>query len=114
MEPGGRRDGISEIAPIIKEGQSYRYGLRMRSMRHPEGWQAVVRVGKNQEAYAVIHTFDGEIPECIEIRLPEGCPSRIASVYSDKETDITVTDGRLVYRPGEHFRAAAVRLVLES
>ena len=102
-----------EIAPIIKEGQSYRYGLRMRSMRHPEGWQAVVRVGKNQEAYAVIHTFDGEIPECIEIRLPEGCPSRIASVYSDKETDITVTDGRLVYRTCEHFRAAAVSLVLE-
>ncbi|MFQ7337640.1 MAG: glycoside hydrolase family 36 protein [Roseburia faecis] len=36
--------GISfygKIKDIIKEGQSYRYGLKIKSARHPEGWQAL-------------------------------------------------------------------------
>lgn len=41
--------GISfygKIKDIIKEGQSYRYGPKIKSARHPEGWQALLRVGK--------------------------------------------------------------------
>ena len=49
--------GISfygKIKDIIKEGQSYRYGPKIKSARHPEGWQALLRVGKNKQAYVVI------------------------------------------------------------
>ena len=66
--------GISfygKIKDIIKEGQSYRYGPKIKSARHPEGWQALLRVGKNKQAYVVIHVFDGKLPEVIEIELPE-------------------------------------------
>lgn len=100
-----------EIVPIIKEGQSYRYGPGVRSTRHPQGWQALLRIGKNGGAYAVIHTFAGELPESIELELPEGCPEEIACVYSDIQVEIHIQDGRLRYCPKENFRAAAVELV---
>ncbi len=40
-----------EIAPVIKHGQSYRYGTRIGSIRHPEGWQAVVRVEDGEKRH---------------------------------------------------------------
>lgn len=98
------------IAPIIKEGQSYLHGSHIGSIRHPKGWQALVRTGKNGEAFAVLHTFGGEIPEVIRVSLPEGCPQTIADVYSDSEVDITVENGCLVYHPTEEFKAVAVHL----
>ena len=74
------KQGISfygKIKDIIKEGQSYRYGPKIKSARHPEGWQALLRVGKNKQAYVVIHVFDGKLPEVIEIELPEDVPDHI-------------------------------------
>jgi len=98
------------IAPIIKEGQSYLHGSHIGSIRHPKGWQALVRTGKNGEAFAVLHTFEGAYPETIRVPLPENCPAEIAGVYSDSEVDISVEDGCIVYRPTEGFRAVAVHL----
>ena len=80
--------GISfygKIKDIIKEGQSYRYGPKIKSARHPEGWQALLRVGKNKQAYVVIHVFGGELPEVIEIELPEGIPDHIRQIYAHQE-----------------------------
>ena len=74
--------GISfygKIKDIIKEGQSYRYGPKIKSARHPEGWQALLRVGKNKQAYVVIHVFDGKLPEVIEIEL-----QKMLQIISDK------------------------------
>lgn len=100
-----------KIVPIIKKGQSYQYRSLSKSIRHPRGWQAVVRVGTDEkEAYAVIHTFDGKLPECIEITLPENCPCRTADIYTDTEEQVTINDGKLVYYPKECFKAIAVRL----
>ena len=98
------------IAPIIKEGQSYLHHSPFRSYRHPEGWQVLVRHGKDGEAFATIHTFGGQLPEEIRIPLPAGCPENIAAVYSDTAETVTIEDHCLVYHPTEDFKAVAVYL----
>lgn len=101
----------NEIAPIIKNGYTYRVGPKITSERHPHGWQGVVRVGENNEAYVLIHMFYGDLPDKIEIKLPKDCPQNIVSVYSDvKDADIAVEDGVLRYKPTDVMRAVAVRL----
>ncbi len=99
-----------KIAPVIKKGQTYQVSPQIRRMRHPEGWQGIVRLGGNGEAYALIHTFGGEIPETIAVPLPEGAPCRIADAYSDGEPQVWIEDRTLYCRPGDNWRAAAVYL----
>lgn len=100
-----------KIVPVIRHGQSYRYGSAIKSGRHPKGWQAVVRTGTDtEEAYAIIHIFDKELPECIEITLPEGCPCNVVDIYTDTKEQVIVNNGRLLYYPKECFKAVAVRL----
>ena len=106
--------GISfygKIKDIIKEGQSYRYGPKIKSARHPEGWQALLRVGKNKQAYVVIHVFDGKLPEVIEIELPEDAPDHIRQIYAHQEMEVSIKDRKLYYRPSEN--KSAVTLWLE-
>ncbi len=100
-----------EIAPIIKKGMSHRFGPKILSDRHPEGWQALLRVGENGEAMVVIHCFHGELPERIEIPL-EGCAQKLVSAYSyDQKADIEIADGKLIYRPAENMTAVAAHLI---
>ena len=106
--------GISfygKIKDIIKEGQSYRYGPKIKSARHPEGWQALLRVGKNKQAYVVIHVFDGKLPEVIEIELPEDAPDHIRQIYAYQEMEVSIKDRKIYYRPSEN--KSAVTLWLE-
>lgn len=101
-----------EIAPMIKDGQSYLYGTEIKSIRNPKGWQGVVRVGSNGQAYVTIHTFEGEWPaDGIEILLPRDCPTTIHSIYSDCEEQVVIRDGALFYRPSSDYKAVAVKLV---
>lgn len=106
--------GISfygKIKDIIKEGQSYRYGPKIKSARHPEGWQALLRVGKNKQTYVVIHVFDGKLPEVIEIELPEDAPDHIRQIYAHQEMEVSIKDRKIYYRPSEN--KSAVTLWLE-
>lgn len=102
------------IAPVIKNGQSYLYGQRNKSDRHPRGWQAVVRMQENGDAYVVIHTFEGELPKRIEISLPVGCAINIETVYSDTNPNIYVEDNRLYYYPDNNWKAVAAFLTLHK
>lgn len=97
------------IVPAIQDGQSWRFGPKVESERHPEGWQALIRVGRSGGVYGVLHLFGGELPGQIEIPLPEGCPAKIADVYSEQEEAIEIRDGCLVYRPTENWKSVAVR-----
>lgn len=99
-----------KIVPVIKNGTSFRFGPKIKSARHPRGWQAVVRLGKGGEAYAVLHTFGGEWPEVIEVVLPEGCPESIEEVYAAGEANLRIEDRVLRYRPKEDWEALVVRL----
>ena len=103
-------DFYKRIVPVIRDGQSYIHGNRIESMRHPCGWQGVVRVGRQNKAYVVIHTFEEGFPEWIEISLPAGCPQNIGSVYSDTEEEIAIEAGILKYRAKEKFKGVAVEL----
>ena len=99
-----------KIAPIIKHGYTHRFGPKITSERHPHGWQGVLRVGENGEAYAVVHMFYGELPEYIEIALPKGCPVNVADTYSDTEVEVLVKDGVLRIKSSDEMKAAAVLL----
>ncbi|MCF0133375.1 MAG: alpha-galactosidase, partial [Blautia sp.] len=103
-----------KIAPVIKKGQTYHLSPQIAQIRHPEGWQGIVRVGTEGSAYALIHTFGGEIgseiPQEILLELPQGCPRTIAEVYSDTEPEVCVENGRLLYHPTDNWRALAVLL----
>ncbi len=97
------------IVPVIKHGQSYRFGTEITSIRHPKGWQAVVRIGDDKEmACVVLHTFDGSLPEQIEIPLPPGCPRNVSQVYSDTREEVSVENNLFRYCPKENRKAVAV------
>ena len=113
------------ITPIIKYGYSYFYEERLPSDRHPEGWQAIVRVqtdpdlmtkgkdideGDHLQALITIHTFDGRLPEVIKIPLPSGCPQHIHTIYSDTPVDLQIKDGVCYYKPTENRKGIGVYL----
>ena len=79
-----------KIASVIKKGQSYHFGPAIKSIRHPNGWQAVVRIGDDQNAYIVLHTFQQEVSDKISFMLPENCPLCISDFFSweDKKVEI--------------------------
>ena len=79
-----------KIASVIKRGQSYHFGTEIKSIRHPDGWQAVLRIGDNGKAYIVLHTFMKNVPDKISFSLPENCPSDISDLFSweDKKAEI--------------------------
>ena len=58
----------------------------------------------------LIHTFYGEQPEYIEIKLPEGCPTNIVDTYSDTDIDVMVENGVLKYKTTDVMKACCVLL----
>lgn len=99
-----------EVAPVIRDGRSYFQSPQVVSDRHPEGYQVLTRVGDNGEVLVVIHCFHGELPEMIEVKLPEGCPTQIKNTYSFVTPEVMVKDGVLIYKTTENMNAAAVHL----
>lgn len=99
-----------KITPVIADGQSYRFGPPIYSARHPKGWQGLVRIGAAKAAYAVIHLFDGELPEQIEMKLPGNYVYQMEEVFSDTPELVEIKKGVLYYRPVENRKALAVRM----
>ncbi len=99
-----------EVAPVIQEGRSYHQSPAIVSDRHPEGYQVVTRVKEDGEALVLIHCFYGELPETIEVVLPEGCGHRLVSTYSHDAPEVTVENGRLFYKTTETMNAVGVHL----
>lgn len=103
-----------KAAPIIKDGYSMLYGPEVISYRHPKGWQCLVRTGggveheSRGELMAVFHSFNGEHDGPMEIPLPEDGAYQMEMVYSDREADVSVKDGKLVCKIQEDMRAVAV------
>jgi alpha-galactosidase len=101
-----------KISPVIKRGQSYWFGPEVASIRHPEGWQAILRVGEaGDNAYITIHIFDGTLPEIIEVSLPGDCPCHIEDVFSDSKVEVVIENRVLKYRPMENKKAVALFLI---
>lgn len=99
-----------EIAPVIKEGQTYRFGPDVKSIRHPRGWQGIIRVGDNGEAFVLVHTFHGEVPRQISLPLPAACPTEIRNIYSDGEKDISIDGETICFTHLREDEGVAVKL----
>lgn len=97
-----------EIVPCIRDGQSRRYGPEVSSYRHPEGWQAVLRLIPEREAVLILHVFNAP-PEAIEFDLPFGdyTPGR---VYTACAGALTLQGAHLRYVPACPMSTLAVRL----
>ena len=99
-------DFYCRVRHIIRDGVSAFFGELSESWRHPEGWQAVVRIA-GEETLAVIHTFGGEIPGRVSLPVKAG---RILRVMSSEGNRVTLEDGRLIVELKAPFEAVAVHL----
>ena len=99
-----------EIAPMIKHGKSYHFGTEIDNIRHPKGWQCLLRMGDNGKAYGVFHIFEGSLPDKIQIQLPKNVPVEIDKIYSDTQETVKIDNGVLTYIPKEENKALAVLL----
>lgn len=103
------------IAPVIKEGLSHWYGPPIRSYRHPEGWQALVRISRDKKrAFAVVHTFGNQPADEIRIVLPTQGVYGLVNVFGDKDSNIQLHGNELIVRLKEDFSAIACYLTLET
>lgn len=95
-----------KIVPVIKNGQTFHWGNKIKSLNHPKGWQGVVR-SDGHMVLVVIHTFEGDLPEWIEINLP--CTNmKIVECYSrDGREEVRVNGSKFYYKPKENFEAVA-------
>ncbi len=87
-----------KAAPVIKDGVSRLVERRGLSDRHPRGWQASVRTGKNGDILVVAHSF-ALPPERAEIDVPSDFG--IKAVYAENPDDISLSGGKLEIRLGE-------------
>ncbi|RYD22603.1 MAG: alpha-galactosidase, partial [Verrucomicrobiaceae bacterium] len=79
-----------EAAPVIRDGTSRNHGTIGPSLRHPTGWQAVVRVSGNR-CLVVIHTFENA-PAEVMVPLEGGW--EIVSRFGDGYiAEVIVEDG---------------------
>ncbi len=95
-------------APIIKEGFSRKYRVGNTSDRHPKGYQALVREGKNGETLVVIHTFAKEVGE-IKVKLPKA-GMQIKESFSDTEISVKALGEYLYVDTNEEFKGIGIIL----
>lgn len=100
------RDLYRRAAPVIRSGTSRRYGPEVKSYRHPEGWQAVVRTSPDStQSLIVFHSFGNVGQSPVEVPAPAGW--RVTEAVCSGEP-LTMKDGVLAWRPSGDFDAAVV------
>ncbi|RDY30948.1 glycoside hydrolase family 36 protein, partial [Lachnotalea glycerini] len=99
-----------KIAPIIRDGYTYRFGPEILSYRHPIGWQGILRSGEYGDAFALFHVFDGDLENKYTINIPTEFEYEVEEVYSDGAVEIELQANKLSYKPTENRKAVAVYL----
>jgi len=95
-----------KIGPVLKNGHTTWYGSKIKSYRHPKGWQGVLRTGEN-EAYLVVHTFGEPKDVCIE--LPK--QFKVADMYMEDKNSVVFDKNHVVITSPEEFQGFAIRLI---
>lgn len=73
-----------KVTSTIRDGFSHRFGPTVKSYRHPEGWQAVIRVSKDKkQALAVVHTFAGTLPDTVSLKMSDLVGLHITDIFSE-------------------------------
>lgn len=81
-----------KAANVIKDGKSRLISHRSLSDRHPEGWQASVREGKNGQILIVAHSFANP-SEYAQIDIPQGY--EIRDIFAENKEAVSLFDGKL-------------------
>jgi alpha-galactosidase len=103
-------DLYQRVAPIIAGGRSRRFGPEIKAYRHPEGWQAVRRVGpKGRSMLVVAHTFARPGTKVLSVPLP-GQGWRISEHFGSGRVRLARRETTLTWQPGGEFRGVVVRL----
>ena len=99
------------VYPIIRDGHSTFHGETGKSWRHPQGWQAVLRISKNgKRALLVAHTFGKAFPKDVAIPLREG-RWKIEEAWPAKSGLKSSLNGKSVRLAlGGEFRASVISL----
>lgn len=101
-----------KIAPIIKAGNTFFYGSKITSYRHPKGWQGILREAKDkQSALVVLHGFHEIAGETIQLPIPKGYV--VKDSYSHQTMQMETEDNVLRYQFSEDMEAVAVYLEKE-
>jgi alpha-galactosidase len=99
------------VSSTIRDGNSYRFGPTVQSYRHPEGWQAIIRVRSDKkQAIAVIHTYGGTLPDTVCLETPCLAGLNITDVFSEKGTKAELKDNCLSVSLTGNFNAMVVCL----
>lgn len=75
------------VSSVIQHGISEIHQHIAASWRKPQGWQAVIRVGQNNETLVVIHTFGGELSEQISLPLQA---EQIVGILCSEQNRVTL------------------------
>jgi len=98
-----------KISSIIEHGVSSRFGSKIKSYRHPEGWQAILRKSiDKKQALVVVHTFGGVLPNSIQIKSPDNL--KIDTIFSEEGFNVSLTDGNIILNAAENFQSVAIYL----
>jgi alpha-galactosidase len=99
------------VYPIIRDGHSTFHGETRKSWRHPQGWQAVLRISKNgKRALLVAHTFGKAFPKLAQIPLAES-GWKIDEAWPEKQgLSATLKGKSLQLDLTSEFRACVVSL----
>lgn len=87
-----------KAVPVIRQGKTRRFGTKIKSERHPEGYQAILRAN-SEYALCVIHTFENA-PD--KIKVPVGSRA-VTDTYSYGSVTARTEDGMLVLDGCEDF-----------
>ncbi|MCI9084990.1 MAG: alpha-galactosidase [Clostridia bacterium] len=94
-----------KAVPVIKHGKSRRFGTRIKSERHPEGWQAVVREN-GDKILCVIHTFENASGI---VSIPVG-NCTVKDIYSHGDMGARIENGMLILDVCEDFCGCGILL----
>ena len=96
-----------KVAPIIKYGTSRKIQEIGQSWRHPEGWQALVRISGNQ-SLVVLHAF-ANAPATVEIPL-DGFGWKLADAFGINPDDVVFPGTGMRLSTGGDFSGAVLLL----
>lgn len=100
-----------KVSSTIRDGISYRFGPAVKSYRHPEGWQAILRIRSDKkQALVVVHTFGGMLPDSVCLEAPDLIGLHITDVFSEEGRKADWNNGCLHVPLTGNFQAMAVCL----
>lgn len=100
------------VSPVIRRGVTRRYGPEVRCYDAPEGWQGIVRTGK-EGCLVVLHRFGGEVPGPITVPLPWPCHAPDA-VYEVCGAPLAVDGATVTWQPATPMSSAALYFTKEG